>query len=165
MPRYSEERKTAVLQKLLPPNNQSVPQVAKEEGIAIPTLYNWRNQAKQQGVAVPGSGKQTENWSPQAKFAAVVETASMNEHALSEYCRKQGLYPEQIKRWKSNFIENSALAGESRQQIRHEAKQDKKRIKHLEQELNRKEKALAEAAALLILRKKINAFWEEKEDK
>lgn len=94
MPRYSEERKAAVLRKLLPPNNQSVPELAKEEGIAIPTLYNWRNQAKERGIPMPDSGKRPHDWSPQAQFATLVETASMNEHALSEYCREKGLYPE-----------------------------------------------------------------------
>lgn len=113
---------------------------------------------------MPGSGKQTDDWSSQARFAAVVETASLNQHALSEYCRKKGLYPDQIKRWKDDFIEGSEAAGKTRQQTRQEAKQDKKRIKQLERELDRKEKALAETAALLVLRKKLNALWEANED-
>ncbi len=61
MPHYSEERKAAVLKKLLPPHNQSVPEVAESEGISPATLYNWRNQAKQQGVPVPGSGKTSDH--------------------------------------------------------------------------------------------------------
>lgn len=85
MPRYSEERKTSVMRKLLPPNNRTVTEVAKEEGISDATLYNWRNKAREQGIPVPGSGKKTEAWSPEAKFAVVVETTSMNEIDLSEY--------------------------------------------------------------------------------
>ena len=163
MSRYSEERKSAVLKKLLPPNNRSVPEVAKEEGISEPTLYNWRNQVKERGGPVPGSGKQTEDWSPEAKFAAVVETAVMTEQELSEYCRSKGLYPDQIRRWKAACIQGAGLADEQRKQGHIETKQDKKRIKELERELNRKEKALAETAALLVLRKKLNALWEESE--
>ena len=53
MPRYSKERKAAVLKKMLPPHNQSVPEVAELEGISQATLYNWRNQAKHQGAPVP----------------------------------------------------------------------------------------------------------------
>ncbi|MEZ9761261.1 transposase, partial [Vibrio breoganii] len=49
MPRYSKERKEAVLKKLLPPNNLPVPQVAEEEGISEVTLYNWRSQLKESG--------------------------------------------------------------------------------------------------------------------
>ena len=53
MARYSEERKASVLKKLLPPNNRSVADVAREEGISEPTLYNWRKQAKEKGMPVP----------------------------------------------------------------------------------------------------------------
>jgi len=161
MSHYSAERKASVLKKLLSPHNRSVPEVAREEGICEQTLYNWRKQAKEQGVPVPGSGKQTEDWSPEAKFAAVVETAAMTELELSEYCRRQGLYPEQIRRWKDACIQGAQRIGAQQQSL--EAKQDKQHIKMLEKELKRKEKALAEAAALLVLRKKLTALWEENE--
>jgi transposase len=163
MPRYSEERKSSVLKKLLPPNNRSVLGVAKEEGISEPTLYNWLKQAREQGLPVPGSGKQTEDWSAEAKFAVVVETASLSEVEFSEYCRSKGLYPVQVREWKEACIQGTQSAGEQRQQRQAEAKQDKKRIKALERELKRKEKALAETAALLVLRKKLNALWEDSE--
>ena len=163
MPRYSEERKASVLRKLLPPSNCSVPKVAKEEGISEVTLYTWRTQAKEQGVPVPGSGKQTSDWTPEAKFAAVVEPGSMTELEVSEYCRSKGLYPEQIRAWKEACIQGAQSVGVQKKQRQIEAKQDKKRIKALERELRRKEKALAETAALLVLRKKLNALWEESE--
>ncbi len=55
-----------------------------------------------------------------------------------------------------------ARAGQSLQrQEREQAKADKKRIKELERELKRKDKALAEAAAILVLRKKFNAYWSD----
>lgn len=111
MPRYSEERKASVLRKLLPPNNQPVPAVSREKGISESTLYNWRTQAREQGLPVPGSGKQTDDWSPEAKFAVLVETASMSEMGLSEYCRTKGLYPEQVRDWKETFMEGAQLAG------------------------------------------------------
>ncbi len=164
MPHYSEERKTTVLKKLLPPHNQSVPEVAESEGISQATLYNWRNQAKQQGVPVPGSGKTSDHWSAEAKLAVVIETAILSESGLSEYCREKGLYPEQVREWKAACIQGQLSEAERRKQDREQAKKDKKRIKALERELNRKEKALAETAALLVLRKKLNALWGEKED-
>ncbi|HHS82257.1 MAG TPA: hypothetical protein ENJ68_01945 [Devosia sp.] len=153
MPRYSEERKAAVLKKLLPPHNRSVSQVAREEGISEPTLYNWRKQAKEGGIAVPGNGKQTEGWSAEAKFAAVVETASLSELELSEYCRRKELYPQQIKRWREACVQGTESLDEQQKQRQQDARADKKRIKRLERELRRKEKVLAEAAALLVLRK------------
>ena len=163
MPRYTVERKASVLKKLLPPHNMSVTEVSALEGINEGTLYNWRNQAKQQGAAVPGSGKTSEHWSAESKLAVVVETAPLNESALSEYCRSKGLYPEQIKGWRQAAIEGQLTAVERRQQEQAQAKRDKKEIKALKRELDRKEKALAEAAALLVLRKKFNALWEENE--
>jgi len=163
MPSYSEERKAAVLKKMLPPHNQSVAEVSREEGISDATLYNWRTQAKEQGFPVPGSGKTSDQWSAESKLAVVIETAALNESELSEYCRQKGLYPEQVKEWKAACIQGQLSEAERRKQDREQAKKDKKRIKTLERELNRKEKALAETAALLVLRKKLNAFWEEKE--
>jgi len=164
MPRYSEERKAAVVKKMLPPHNQPVSEVAESEGISQGTLYNWRSQAKQQGMPVPGSGKKSENWSAEAKLAVVIETSVLSESELSGYCRQKGLYPEQVKEWKTACLQGQLSDVERRKQEREQAKRDKKRIKELERELNRKEKALAEAAALLVLRKKLTALWGEKED-
>ena len=164
MSRYSQERKAAVLKKLLPPHNLTISEVAESEGISQVTLYNWRNQAKQQGLPVPGSEKNSDNWSAEAKFAVVIETAAFTESELSEYSREKGLYPEQIKAWKAACLQGQLSDAERRKQEREQSKQDKKRIKALERELNRKEKALAEAAALLVLRKKLTARWGERED-
>jgi len=164
MASYSAERKAAILKKLLPPHNMSVAEVSESEGVSDSTLYNWRLQAKERGMPVPGSGKTSDSWSAEAKFAVVVETASMNASQLSEYCRAKGLYPEQISEWKHACIQGQLSDAQRRKQEKEQAKKDKKRIKHLEKDLNRKDKALAEAAALLVLRKKFDALWEGKED-
>ena len=113
---------------------------------------------------MPGSGKTSDQWSAEAKFAVAVETVRLSESELSEYCRQKGLYPEQVKEWKAACIQGQRSEAERRKQEREQTKKDKKRIEELERELNRKEKALAETAALLVLRKKFNALWEERED-
>jgi len=164
MPRYSEERKAAVMYKLLPPENRSVVDVAREEGICEATLYNWRKQAREQGAAVPGSGKKSEQWSGEAKLAVVVETAGLSEVELSEYCRGKGLYPEQVKAWHTACVSGADQETSRRQTEKAQASEDKKRIKALEKELRRKDKALAETAALLALRKKLNALWGDDEE-
>ena len=164
MKRYSDERRESVLKKLLPPHNRSVREVAKEEGISEPTLYEWRAQAKREGVAVPGNVTTSEQWSAQAKFAVVVETATMNETQLSEYCRSKGLYPEQVKAWKEACIRGQHTEEALAQQLREQGKRDKKEITELKRELQRKNNALAETTALLALRKKLNALWGENED-
>jgi transposase-like protein len=85
----------------------------------------------------------------------------MSELELGEYCREKGLYPEQMKQWKAEFISSLKGVSVSNEQEKTQGKDDKKRINHLEKELRRKEKALAEAAALLILGKKLQAFYGE----
>lgn len=159
MPRYSPERKAALLKKLLPPVNLSVAELARQEGISEPTLYHWRKQAKSEGAAVPGDKKLPDDWPAEAKFAVVVETATLSEIELSQYCRSKGLYPEQVKAWRQACIAGQQSSREQRQAEQAQARADKKRIKELERELKRKDKALAEAAALLVLRKKLNAYW------
>lgn len=165
MPRYSRERREAVLNKMLPPSNMTVAEVARQEGMAEQTLYNWRKQARLNGVPVPGPRKTSDDWSGEAKFAVVVETATLSEAELGQYCREKGLYPEQVKAWKQDFIDGANSSPERRREELKQAKADKKQVRKLEKELRRKEKALAEAAALLVLRKKLNAFYgEEPED-
>ena len=105
MSSYSAERKQAILIKLLPPHNKSVASVAREEGVAEQTLYNWRKQAKDQGQPVPGKKSTPDQWSHETKFAVVVETAALSEAELGEYCRKKGLYPEQVKQWKQQCLQ------------------------------------------------------------
>lgn len=164
MRRYSEEFKEKIVAKMMPPNSQSVAQIHRDTGISEPTLYNWRNQYRQEGHAVPADSSSPENWSGQDKLAVVIETASLNEQELSEYCRKKGLYPEQIERWK----EMAALGNESSDRFTKKERQELQRLKNrnrkAEKELRRKDKALAEAAALLVLQKKVQAIWGEDEE-
>jgi transposase-like protein len=159
MPSYSNERKEAVLKKLLPPLNMTVAEVAKQENIGVQTLYNWRKRIRSEGKPVPGKTTTSEHWSSEAKLAVVIETATFNEVEISTYCREKGLYPEQVKTWKQDLLDGISKAPSKKNEELKQAKDDKKRIRQLEKELNRKEKALAEAAALLVLRKKLNAFY------
>lgn len=159
MIRYSPERKAAVLKKLLPPHSLSVAEVSRQEGISDVTLYTWRKQAKAGGEVVSGSGKVAQAWPADAKLAVVIETATLSEVELSRYCREKGLYPEQVKAWRQACIDGQDAATQRTQAERMQGRVDKQRIRELERELHRKDKALAEAAALLVLRKKLNALW------
>lgn len=108
---------------------------------------------------MPGSRKSTpDDWSSQDKFAVILETAHLNVQELSEYCRSKGLFPEQIERWKQAFIQ-----GLEHTKPDVETKESRKKIQKLEQEIRRKDKALAETAALLVLSKKLQALWAEEE--
>jgi transposase-like protein len=162
--RYSEERKEVILRQMMPPENKAVSVLARESGITEQTLYTWRRQLKAQGMPVPGDGKNAEEWPSEDKFAVVLETAALNEAQLAEYCRRKGLYVEQIAAWREACKLANAHSAERTREQREQSKNDRKRIKQLEKELRRKERALAEAAALLILRKKALAIWGEHED-
>jgi hypothetical protein len=114
---------------------------------------------------MPGGGKRkAQEWDSAAKFAVVLETAGLSEEALSAYCRSKGLYVEQVRAWRAACEQANARqeAEAANQAQRHKA--DKRRIKELERELHRKEKALAEAAALLVLAKKYRALPQQDED-
>ena len=165
MPRYSPERKEAILKQLLPPISLSVAEVAKEEGIHEATLYNWRKQCKARGGVVSDSQSSSKHWSAETKLAVVAQTYAMTEHELSQYCREKGLFPEQVKAWRSDCIQGFGSAKEQAIETKKQARADKLEIKALKKELRHKEKALAETAALLVLRKKLNAFYgDEPED-
>lgn len=164
MTRYSEARKEAVLRRMMPPENLPLARVAKEAGVSEQTLYNWRKQAKARGLAVPGNGQTPENWSSVDKFAVVLETSRLNEAELSEYCRKKGLMPEQVARWRKACEQANARAESQEKEAAANRREDKTRVKDLERELKRKDKALAETAALLVLSKKYQAFLNKEDE-
>lgn len=164
MPRYEDGFKERAVQMMMPPNAKSVAEVSRETGVSEPTLYNWRNQFREQGVAVPADPKNPENWSGESKLAVVIETAALNETELAEYCRQKGLYAEQIQRWREAAITGAGSRDQMSTEERRDLQKERKKSRKLEKELKRKEKALAEAAALLVLQKKAQAIWGENED-
>jgi transposase-like protein len=78
---------------MLPPNNVTIRQLSQDEGISEATLHKWRAEARSKGQLLPDADAGPEGWSSHDKFAAVLETAALNETDLAEYCRKRGLYP------------------------------------------------------------------------
>lgn len=164
MKRYSAERKEAILRQMMPPMNKLVAALARENGISEQTLYNWRRTLKSQGVPVPGNGKNAEEWSSEDKFGVVLETAHLNEAQLAEYCRSKGFFVQQVTEWRKTCQEANMHPADRHREHREQSKSDKREIKQLKKELQRKEKALAEAAALIILRKKAQAIWGEPEE-
>ncbi len=162
MTQYSEEFKASIIARMLPPNNVPVARLVRDTGIPKDTLYTWRSKHRKTGGATPVPAPASGDLSSEAKFAVVLESASLNEVELGEYCRRKGLYPQQIQAWRNACLQaNTSVATKvDRTELKAQAKQ----IKQLESELRRKEKALAEAAALLMLQKKAQALWEDPED-
>ena len=113
---------------------------------------------------MPDADAGPDGWTSRDKFAAVLETAALNEADLAAYCRQRGLFPEQIQAWRTACEQANDWERASSQRLGQATKEEKKRIKTLERDLARKEKALAEAAALLVLRKNAAAIWGDGED-
>jgi transposase-like protein len=156
---YSTELKQSIVAKMVPPNVQSIKRIQQETGIPEGTLKKWQREVRGKGFAAPAGKPKSEQWSTRDKYLIVIETATLSEIELAGYCRKKGLYVEQIKSWQDNCMQaNGGVAQELALSQRREKDKDKE-LSQVKKELQRKESALAEAAALLILRKKAEAIW------
>lgn len=161
MTHYSEEFRASIAARLLPPNNARVVDIVRETGVPKDTLYEWRTRYRNKQGMLPSSGKSTNQYSANDKLAVIIETASFNEAELGEYCRCKGIYPVQIANWKASMVQG--LISEPSKADREQNQKQVRTIQTLEKDLARKEKALAEVVALLVLQKKFQALMEAPE--
>ena len=164
--KYPKEMKESIVVRMLQ-GDESVTDIQRETGVGINTLYRWRDKAlNQKGLSATTKYKNADKWSSQDKFTVVLETANLSEIEFSEYCRNKGIYPEQVKEWKLACMNANDGEKASNSKASKELREKRLEKEKLAKELQRKEKALAEAAALLVLRKKENAIWgtEEEDD-
>jgi transposase-like protein len=159
---YSQEFRESLVRRMLS-KEIGMSALARETGIAEATLYRWRDQVQVSRADVSKRSKQ-DRLSGAQRLAVVMETATLSEAELNEYCRKKGLYAEQVKQWREQ-AEQAVSEGVVSGKVHRDALQaEKKQREAVERELRRKEKALAETAALLTLRKKAQAIWGEAEE-
>ena len=156
MARYGQEFKDRAVARLLPPESAAVEVVAREIGVGMSTLERWRADA----LSRPARERA---WTAAARLEAVITTAAMDEAARSAWCRQQGVYPQQLQQWRDSATQALAEPEEARASPQ-QTRQDRQRIKQLEREVRRKDKALAETAALLVLSKKLSAIFNKGED-
>lgn len=161
MKHYPKERKDAVIAKMA--SHRSLPELAAEEQISLPTLYAWHRKAREEGLLMPSGDDTPDGWNSVDKFNAVLQTASMSQTEIAEFCRAKGLYLEQIQRWKNACQNANDWNQKQSSELEKERRKDRSNLKQLQAELRRKERALAEAAALLVLQKKFNALLEAEE--
>jgi transposase len=90
----------------------------------------------------------------------VITTAAMDEAQRNAWCREQGIFPSDLAQWQESATAALSQAEEERASPQ-ETREDRRRIKELERELRRKDKALAETTALLVLSKKLEAIFRE----
>ena len=155
MARYGQAFKDKAVARLLPPESAPLEVVAREVGIGAGTLERWRDDAQSR----PARGRA---WTARARLEAVITTAAMDEAGKSAWCREHGVYPAELDQWCASATAALAEPEEARASPQ-ATRQDKKRIKELERELLRKDRALAETAALLVLSKKVAAIFNKGE--
>ena len=161
MKNYPKELKDSITARMLPPNNISVPELVRETGIPKDTLYTWRSKARK--GSTPALAIAPRELSSEEKFNIVVEAASLNEMELGAYCRRKGIFKPMIEAWRETCRQAHAPLAPKAKADRTAMRTQKKEINSLKTELRRKEKALAEAAALLILQKKVRSLWKDPE--
>jgi transposase len=140
-----------VVARLLPPESASAEEVSREVGVGAQTLERWLSDA----LSRPARERA---WTAPARLEAVIATAAMDEAARSAWCREHGVYAQQLQQWRESATQALAEPEEVRASPQ-QTQQDRRRIQELERELHRKEKALAETAALLVLSRKREALF------
>ena len=152
--RYSEDFKEQALTKVYNRgNDQSIQDIAKDLNVCWQTLKTWMKKAKLHNPRdLPSKSKRPQDWRPEERLSALQKSYGLNGEDLNAWCREQGLFVHQLEQWKADFcLQSSSLDSRTLQSL----KADNHR---LERELRRKDKALAEAAALLVLQKKFRAL-------
>ena len=156
MARYGQAFKDKAVGRLLPPESAALDAVAHELGVSVATLERWRSAALSQPA-------RERAWTAAARLEAVLATAALDEAARNAWCRKNGVYPQQLAVWREAAMQ--ALADpEDARATPQQTRADRRRIKELERDVRRKDKALAETTALLVLSKKLEAIFHKGED-
>ena len=156
MARYGKSFKNKYVARVLPPLNEAVEAVARDACIGVATLERWRDES----LLLPAA---EQSWSGAARLDAVLTTAAMDETSKNGWCRAKGIFPKDLLAWRESAVKSLAAPQDARASPQ-QAKQDRLRIKELERELHRKDRALAECAALLVLSKKVGAIFNKGED-
>ena len=156
MARYGKSFKNKYVARVLPPLNEAVEVVARDACIGVATLERWRDES----LLLPAA---EQSWSGAARLDAVLTTAAMDEASKNGWCRAKGTFPKDLLAWRESAVKSLAAPQDARASPQ-QAKQDRLRIKELERELLRKDRALAECAALLVLSKKVGAIFNKGED-
>lgn len=149
--KYSREFKEALVTQLLTRGDRTITSVCEEAGVSRRTATKWLQRCGTVTVHPTQRGHMT--WTAEAKLKALIETAGLAENELGLYLRREGLYSTQIMEWRADVIAHFATRPTPKKDARDET------IRQLEREILRKDKALAEASALLILQKKVELIW------
>ncbi len=162
---YSTEFKAQALSKAHTRADKTLQDVATDLNLSLGTLKGWLKQQNKEnalrGQNPPLPEQQpAKTWSAAQRLAALNESHALQGQALHAWCREKGLFEHQLRQWHQEFCQTGKAAAAPVDAALRQARQ---KNDQLERELRRKDKALAEAAALLVLQKKFQALWEDEE--
>jgi transposase-like protein len=159
---YAQEIKEAVVRSALA-GKMSQEAIAKRYGVSRSSVQQWARAARREGGACRVEAeKRPQDWTAEERFAALIETAGMSEEERGVWCRAHGLHSHQLATWRRDALAGSlGGTGRSEQTELNRLRQEAARLK---KELARKDRALAETTALLVLQKKVRLLWGEDED-
>lgn len=160
---YSAKFKQKMIEKMTGPDARSANSLSKEVGVARATLYRWLAQAKLPPVTKKKERGRVRRRSPEDKVRIVMEAAGLGEDALGAFLRREGLHEADLERIREE-VQQAATEGLRSKRRRPGLSPAEKELRRVRKELARKEKALAEAAALLVLRGKVQAFLSAEEE-
>jgi transposase len=166
--KFSQSFRTQAVEKALNRGSDvTLQSIADSLGVSISALSRWTLKAREhelelEPVNAMNKAKRPQDWTLEERLELVIACAALNEDRLGEYCREQGVFPHHIKQWKADFATNKGQAQGS--SLVSDMKRLKEENKALKKEVNRKDRALAETAALLVLQKKVQAIWGNDED-
>ena len=159
---YPIQLKEAVLKRVLQENKPHY-EVAKEFGVGRSTIGKWLKENKRNGnIKLKPKEKRPKDWTAEERISAIIKTGCMTEEDRTAWCRKKGIFIHNLDQWKKDAI-SAMIPKPNKEQIK-EHRNLKKKISVLKKDLYRKDKALAETAALLILKKKAQEIWGEPEE-
>lgn len=162
---YANGFKARMVQRLSGPEGISATALSKEVGVSQATLSRWLRAASTVGAmgggqdSQEGGGKTPRQWSLEEKLRVLNEASGLSGEELGAFLRKEGLHTAQLDEWRRLAAE--ALAGARK---RTKKSPEARRVRELEKELLRKDRALAEVTALLALKKKIQEIWGDGDD-
>jgi transposase len=171
---YSEAFKSKMVQRMMGPRARTANALGSEVGISQPTLSRWLRAAqanlgsmsKVRAPPLPSpsapKSRRAEDWPAEERLRVVAEAGRLSDAELGAFLRREGLHEATLREWRAAALEGLSSQGMSRSKKKRGAEQ--KRVRELERQLRRKDKALAETAALLVLQKKVQAIWGDGDD-
>jgi transposase-like protein len=170
---YSEKFKLRMIQRLSGPDPSSATMLSREVGVPQPTLSRWLRRARSlppmakepNEDAKPTHPRSPKAWSAEEKYRVVLEAATVADVDLGEFLRKRGLHAAQLEEWRRVAAEAAKAAlTPGRKRSQEQPRIDPRRVRELERELRRKDQALAEMAALVALKKKLELLWGDEDE-